>query len=48
MVTKRKAKKQFRQAEWDRLVTRRARAILALREARGEVNKYVKTHTRGY
>jgi hypothetical protein len=40
MVTK----KRFSQAEWDRLVMRRAEAILALRKARQELKEYKKTH----
>ena len=41
------AKKQFRQAEYDRLVLARAKAILALRKARQKLNKYERTHTSG-
>ena len=48
MVTRLKAKKaQFSQAIYDRLVTRRARAILALRKARNELAEYERTHTSG-
>ncbi len=41
-------KERFSQATYDKLVTRRARAILALRKAREELKKHVRTHTRGY
>lgn len=40
-------KKRFSQAEYDKLVTRKARAVLAFRKAREELDRYVKTHTSG-
>jgi hypothetical protein len=40
-------KKRFSQAQWDKLTLRRAKAILALRKARQDVQKYQGTHTSG-
>ena len=37
-------KKRFSQAEWDRIMLRRAKAILALRKARAELKEYDATH----
>jgi hypothetical protein len=48
MVTKTKAtKKRFSQAEYDRLVTRKAVATLSLRNSRQELEHYTRTHTSG-
>ena len=41
------SKKRFDQPEFDKLVTRKARAILALRKAREELVEYNRTHTSG-
>ena len=46
MVTRTK-KAQFNQAEFDKLMMRKARAGLALRKAREELDRYLKTHTSG-
>jgi len=45
--TKRGAKIPFKQSEYDRLVTRGARASLALKRARQDIADYEKTHTTG-
>ena len=37
----------FKQSEWDRLVTRKAKATLELRKARAAVDNYARTHTSG-
>lgn len=46
-ITRRKTKIPFKQPEYDRLVTRKAKAILVLRRARQELADYVETHTSG-
>ena len=45
--TKRVARIPFKQSEYDRLVTRKAKASLALRKARQELADYENTHTSG-
>ena len=42
-----KTKKKFSQAEWDKLVLCKAKAILALRKARQDAKEYERTHTSG-
>jgi hypothetical protein len=42
------AKKRFSQAQYDKLVTNKARAINSFRKAKVALDKYTKTHTRGY
>ena len=45
--TRRKVKTPFNQSEYDRLVTRKAKASLALRKARQDLADYERTHTSG-
>ena len=41
------AKKKFSQAEYDKLVMRKAKANLSLRVARRKLSEYERTHTSG-
>ncbi|MFC2019625.1 hypothetical protein ACFLU4_06740 [Chloroflexota bacterium] len=45
--TKRGVKIPFKQSEFDRLSLRKAKASLAHKKARRELDGYVKTHTSG-
>ena len=45
--TRRVAKIPFKQSEYDRLVTRKAKASLVLRRAKQEQADYERTHTSG-
>ena len=47
MRTMRKAKLPFKQSEYDKLVTRKAKASLLLKRAKQELTDYEKTHTSG-